>query len=78
MFVSSVVAYDSKEFAKSDTHDDLPMEPFAGPGRPYNTDVVLKTFSGNFPFWRPDPNNQGLYRISSDKAYQAGWRNAAL
>src|SRR6516164_3929149 len=28
---------------------------------------------GNFPFWRPDPNNQGLYRISSGKAFQAGW-----
>ena len=31
------------------------------------------TFADNFPFWRPDPSNQGLYRISSEKAFQAGW-----
>ena len=197
LFVSSVAAYDSKEFAKADTHEDAPMEPFDGPGRTYNrnkaeserrlhriigekltivrpgpikgrrdttpdlltwllraqeggehiapgdghdpvelvdvedvarflaiairgplygtynltgrsmtfrefldackaatrsdanfvwipqqflhehgldTDAELKTFAGNFPFWRPDPKNQGLYRISSDKAFQAGWR----
>ena len=36
-------------------------------------DTVLSTFAGNFPFWRPDPNNQGLYRVSSEKAYRAGW-----
>jgi 2'-hydroxyisoflavone reductase len=201
LFVSSVAAYDSKEFAKADTHEDAPMEPFDGPGRTYNrnkaeserrlhkvigerltivrpgpikgrrdttpdlltwllraqeggehiapgdghdpvelvdvedvarflaiairgslygtynltgrsmtvrefldackavtrsdanfvwipqqflhehgldTDVELKTFAGNFPFWRPDPKNQGLYRISSDKAFQAGWRTRAF
>jgi len=37
-------------------------------------DAVLHTFAGNFPFWRPDPSNQGLYRISSLKAYNAGWQ----
>ena len=38
------------------------------------SDVVLHTFAGNFPLWRPDPANQGLFRISSDKAYKAGWK----
>ena len=38
------------------------------------TDVVLKTFAGNFPFWRPDPANRGLYQVSSEKAFRAGWR----
>lgn len=42
------------------------------------SDSVLHTFSGNFPFWRPDPSNQGLYRVSSDKAYGAGWRTRAF
>jgi len=37
-------------------------------------DSVLHTFAGNFPFWRPDPTNQGLYRVSSEKAFRAGWR----
>jgi 2'-hydroxyisoflavone reductase len=38
------------------------------------TDSVLHTFAGNFPFWRPDPSSQGLYRVSSEKAFRAGWR----
>jgi 2'-hydroxyisoflavone reductase len=38
------------------------------------SDVMLHTFAGNFPFWRPDPANQGLYRVSSEKAFKAGWR----
>lgn len=37
-------------------------------------DAVLHTFAGNFPFWRPDPTNQGLYRVSSEKAFRAGWQ----
>jgi 2'-hydroxyisoflavone reductase len=37
------------------------------------TDVVLHTFAGNFPLWRPDPANQGLFRINSEKAFKAGW-----
>jgi len=41
-------------------------------------DVVLHTFAGNFPFWRPDPSNQGLYRVSSEKAFKAGWRTRAF
>jgi len=41
-------------------------------------DVVLHTFSGNFPFWRPDPSNQGLYRVSSEKAFKAGWKTRAF
>jgi 2'-hydroxyisoflavone reductase len=38
------------------------------------TDAVLATFAGNFPFWRPDPATRGLYQIRSDKAFSAGWR----
>ena len=41
-------------------------------------DVVLHTFAGNFPLWRPDPSNQGLYRVSSEKAFKAGWRTRAF
>ncbi len=201
LFVSSIAAYDSKEFSKTDIKEDAPMEPFQGPGRTYNRnkaeserrlhsilgerltivrpgpikgrrddtpdlltwlvraqqggehiapgdgrdpvelvdvkdvarflalaiqrslygtfnltgrcmtfrefldacksatrsdatftwipqsflhehglepDAVLHTFAGNFPFWRPDPANQGLYRVSSDKAFQSGWRTRAF
>jgi nucleoside-diphosphate-sugar epimerase len=38
------------------------------------TDLVLNTFAGNFPFWRPDPVSRGLYQVSSAKAFTAGWR----
>lgn len=34
---------------------------------------VLHTFVGNFPYWLPDPNYQGLYRISNAKALHTGW-----
>ena len=37
-------------------------------------DSALGTFAGNFPFWLPDPTTNGLYRISRDKAFHAGWR----
>jgi 2'-hydroxyisoflavone reductase len=42
--------------------------------RGLESDAVLHTFAGNFPFWRPDPANRGLYQISSEKAFRAGWR----
>lgn len=38
------------------------------------SDAVLHTFVGNFPLWEPDPNYQGLYRVSSAKAFAAGWQ----
>jgi 2'-hydroxyisoflavone reductase len=34
---------------------------------------VLHTFIGNFPYWEPDPCYQGQYRISSEKAFRSGW-----
>jgi hypothetical protein len=34
---------------------------------------VLHTFIGNFPYWEPDHGYQGLYAISSEKAFRAGW-----
>lgn len=36
-------------------------------------DAVLHTFVGNFPLWEPDPKYQGLHRVSSAKAFAAGW-----
>jgi 2'-hydroxyisoflavone reductase len=36
-------------------------------------DAVLHTYVGNFPLWEPDPKYQGLYRVSSAKAFAAGW-----
>lgn len=38
------------------------------------TDAALNTFAGNFPFWRPDPANRGLYQVSSAKAFSVGWQ----
>ena len=38
------------------------------------TDRALHTFAGNFPFWIPEPQYQGIYRISSAKAFAAGWQ----
>lgn len=38
------------------------------------TDHELKTFCGNFPLWRPDADVQNIFRISSAKAYAAGWK----
>src|SRR5438093_2344428 len=38
------------------------------------SDAVLHTFVGNFPLWLPDQKDQGLYRVSSAKAFAAGWQ----
>ena len=38
------------------------------------TDSALHTFAGNFPFWIPETDYQGLYRVSSAKAFAAGWQ----
>lgn len=42
------------------------------------TDSALKTFSGNFPLWRPPGSQTGLFQISSAKAFQAGWQIRAF
>jgi nucleoside-diphosphate-sugar epimerase len=34
---------------------------------------VLHTFDGNFPLWEPDPKYQSFHRVSSAKAFAAGW-----
>ena len=36
-------------------------------------DATLHTFAGNFPHWRPPGAHPGLYRVSSEKAFRAGW-----
>jgi len=64
------------EACKNATHSDatfvwIPQQFLHENG--LETDQALHTFAGNFPFWRPDPANQGLYRISSAKAFKAGW-----
>src|SRR6266568_1298863 len=38
------------------------------------TDSALHTFVGNFPLWIPETEYQGLYRVSSAKAFAAGWQ----
>lgn len=42
------------------------------------TDFALGRFTGNFPYWRPAGTNPGLYQISSEKAFRAGWRTRAF
>ena len=38
------------------------------------SDYTLHTFVGNFPLWIPETDYQGLYRVSSAKAFAAGWQ----
>jgi len=38
------------------------------------TDDALGLSPGYFPFWRPAGAAPGLYQISSEKAYRAGWQ----
>lgn len=38
-----------------------------------DSDGALHTFAGNFPSWEPESDYQGFYRISSEKAFKAGW-----
>jgi hypothetical protein len=38
------------------------------------TDSALHTFAGNFPLWRPAGAQRGLFQISSEKAFRAGWQ----
>ncbi|HKE06971.1 MAG TPA: NAD-dependent epimerase/dehydratase family protein [Candidatus Acidoferrum sp.] len=42
------------------------------------TDHALGLHGGNFPFWRPVGAWPGLYQISSEKAYKAGWKTRAF
>jgi len=37
-------------------------------------DPVLHIHGGNFPFWRPPGTHPGVYQVSSDKAFAAGWQ----
>jgi 2'-hydroxyisoflavone reductase len=37
-------------------------------------DSVLHIHGGNFPFWRPAGSTPGIYQVSSEKAYRAGWK----
>jgi 2'-hydroxyisoflavone reductase len=38
------------------------------------TDFALGSFAGNFPFWRPAGALPGLWQVSSEKAFRAGWQ----
>jgi 2'-hydroxyisoflavone reductase len=42
------------------------------------TDFALGLYAGNFPFWRPAGANPGLFQISSEKAFRAGWQTRAF
>jgi 2'-hydroxyisoflavone reductase len=39
----------------------------------FEADEAQGVFAGNFPLWRPAGGKPGLYRVSSDKAFRAGW-----
>ena len=38
------------------------------------TDYTLNLHGGNFPLWRPTDAHPGVYQISSEKAFDAGWQ----
>ena len=42
------------------------------------TDYELKMYAANFPFWRPEPQLSNIFRISSRKAFGAGWKTRPL
>jgi 2'-hydroxyisoflavone reductase len=42
------------------------------------TDYTLGSFAGNFPLWRPADALPGLWQVSSEKAFRAGWRTRAF
>jgi 2'-hydroxyisoflavone reductase len=42
------------------------------------TDFALGLFAGNFPFWRPAGAKPGLWQVSSEKAFRAGWHTRAF
>ncbi len=42
------------------------------------TDYELKMYAANFPFWRPEPQLNNIFRISSAKAFGVGWRTRPL
>ena len=43
-----------------------------------DTDFALGLFAGNFPFWRPVGAKLGLWQVSSEKAFRAGWQTRAF
>ena len=42
------------------------------------TDFELKMYAANFPFWRPEPQLRNIFRISSSKAFNVGWKTRPL
>jgi 2'-hydroxyisoflavone reductase len=42
------------------------------------TDFALGVLAGNFPFWRPAGAMPGLWQVSSEKAFRAGWQTRAF
>jgi len=42
------------------------------------SDFALGVFAGNFPFWRSAGAMPGLWQISSEKAFRAGWQTRAF
>jgi hypothetical protein len=36
-------------------------------------DSVLRTRAGYFPSWTPEAQDQGVCRVSSEKAFRSGW-----
>jgi 2'-hydroxyisoflavone reductase len=46
--------------------------------RGLDTDPALGTFAGNFPLWRPKGAQPGLFQVSSERAYRAGWQTRSF
>ena len=42
------------------------------------TDYTLNLHGGNFPLWRPTDAHPGVYQISSEKAFDAGWQTRSF
>ncbi len=65
------------EKCKAATHSDAELvwipKDFLDQHR-LDSDPVLHIHGGNFPFWRPAGTQPGLYQVSSEKAFRAGWQ----
>jgi 2'-hydroxyisoflavone reductase len=66
-----------KTATRSDAKFEWIPQAFLG-AQGLDTDFALNTFAGNFPFWRPAGAKPGLYQISSEKAFSAGWQTRAF
>jgi len=80
LYVSSIAAYDSKEFGRAGIEETAPLESWIGPGRKYNrgkaeSERRLHAILGDkLTIVRPAGAMPGLLEVSSEKAFRAGWQ----